>query len=86
MVKIWNELSQEQIDNMLNQTIKQIFFNYDITTMTKYEKRKRIYEYLVSKKTYNEEYFSNILKNYTETDPKKRFSRDLMEEFLEPLI
>lgn len=50
MVKIWNELSQEQIDSMLNQTIKQIFFNYDITTMTKYEKRKRIYEYLVSKK------------------------------------
>lgn len=86
MVKIWNELSQEQIDSMLNQTIKQIFFNYDITTMTKYEKRKRIYEYLVSKKTYNEEYFSNILKNYTETYPKKRFSRDLMEEFLEPLI
>ena len=60
MTIIWDELSQEQIDNMLNETIKQIFLNYDITTMTKYEKRKRIYEYLVNKKTYNEEYFSNI--------------------------
>ena len=86
MTIIWNELSKKQIDNMLNETIKLIFFNYDIAKMTKYEKRKRIYEYLVCKKKYNEEYFSNILKNYIEKDPKKRFSRNLMEEFLEPLI
>ncbi len=55
MTIIWNELSKKQIDNMLNETIKLIFFNYDIAKMTKYEKRKRIYEYLVCKK--------NIMKN-----------------------
>lgn len=86
MTITWKELSQEQIDNMLNETFEQIFLDYDMTTMSKYEKRKRIYEYLVNKKVYNEEYFSKILENYNERDPKKRFSRNPMEEFLEPLI
>lgn len=86
MAITWKELSQKQIDNMLNATIEQIFLDYDMTTMSKYEKRKKIYEYLVNKKAYNEEYFSKILKNYNEKDPKKIFTRNLMEEFLEPLV
>ena len=41
MAITWKELSQKQIDNMLNATIEQIFLDYDMTAMSKYEKRKK---------------------------------------------
>lgn len=86
MEKIWEKLSREQIDGMLNETIEKIFLQCDLTSMTKYEKRKRIYEYLVSTKKYNYEYFMDILKNHSENHTEEIFPRYPKEEFLEPLI
>ena len=56
----WKELSKEQINQMLNDLIEQIFCNCDRTSMTKYEKRKRIYDIWLKTKNI----IMNILMEY----------------------
>lgn len=77
------EITNENIKKLINKTLEEIKID---NNLTKYEQRKQIYEYLTKTKTYDYEYFEGILKNYNETNPKKRFPRNPENEFLAPLL
>ena len=81
----WNNITEKDINNLLDMTIEKIFEKENIEELSNYEKRKIIYDYLVENKKYNEEYFAGVLSNYDEKNTKK-FFRNLEQEFLEPLI
>lgn len=81
----WNNITEKDINNLLDMTIEKIFEKENIEELSNYEKRKIIYDYLVENKKYNEEYFAGILSNYDKKNTKM-FSRNLQQEFLEPLI
>jgi len=79
-------LTQKEIDNLLNNMINIIFQKENIEELSKLKKRKKIYDYLVNNKEYDYELFEGIFNNYHETDRKKITSRNLPQEFIEPLI
>lgn len=60
----WNNITEKDINNLLDMTIEKIFEKENIEELSNYEKRKIIYDYLVENKKYNEEYFAGILSNY----------------------
>ena len=60
----WINITEKDINNLLDMTIEKIFEKENIEELSNYEKRKIIYDYLVENKTYNEEYFARILSNY----------------------
>ena len=79
----WNNIHEEQINNLLDKILEEIKID---NNLTKYENRKQIYNHLIKTKLYDYEYFEGILKNYHEKDVKKRFARNPKKEFLSPLI
>lgn len=86
MGKMWNEITIEDIELILDEMIQEIFEKYNLDEMPSREKRKKIYNYLVTKKKYNYEYFNSILKNYNQHDIEKVNPKDSREEFIEPLL
>ena len=75
------DLTNIEIDYLLNKTLEHIGLEQN---MTKFEKRKQIYNYLISNKKYDYEYFQGILSNYEKK--WKKFPRNPKKEFISPLI
>ena len=55
-----NDLSWEEIHNILNNYITSIFSGYNIQELNEYEKRKIIYDYLVRNLEYDYEKLNEI--------------------------
>ena len=43
----WENLTEQQIDKLFDDLIEEIFKDEDINNMSKFEKRKKIYNYLI---------------------------------------
>ena len=82
----WENLTSQQIDKLFNDLIEEIFKDEDINNMSKFEKRRKIYSYLVKNKQYDNEYMSGIYSNYHNNTNNKRFARNLQQEFLHPMV
>ena len=82
----WKDLTEQQIDQLFNDLIEKIFKEEDINKLSKFEMRKIIYNYLVNNKQYDHEYMEGIYSNYHNRTNKNKFSRNLMQEFMHPLI
>jgi hypothetical protein len=82
----WKDLTEQQIDQLFNDMIEEIFKEEDINKLSKFEMRKIIYNYLVNNKQYDHEYMEGIYSNYHNRTNKNKFSRNLMQEFMHPLI
>ncbi len=82
----WIDLTEQQIDQLFNNLIEEIFKDEDMNTLSKLKKRKIIYNYLVNNKQYDKEYMNGIYSNYHNRTNKNRFARNLQQEFLHPLL
>lgn len=82
----WIDLTEQQIDKLFVDLIEEIFKDEDMDTLSKFKKRKIIYNYLVNNKQYDQEYMNGIYSNYHNRTDKNRFARNLQQEFLHPLL
>ena len=82
----WNDLTQQQIDQLFNDMIEEIFKDEDMDTLSKFEKRRKIYNYLIENEKYDDEYYEKVFNSFHEKDYRKRFPRNQGQEFISPIV
>ena len=79
----WINMTKEDINKMVDNMLNEIFLGIDINKLSSYEKREKIFAYLANNIKYDFEQFDIILKSHIGI---AKVSRDLRQEFLDPLV
>ena len=82
----WENLTEQQIDKLFDDLIEEIFKDEDINNMSKFEKRRKIYNYLIENEEYDDEYYEKVFNNFHEKDWRKIFPRNQGQEFISPIV